>query len=686
MVMNDLRTKQCITSVLWMVFWLIPSTLLAQPAPDNLCVSVNGAGFIELTWDTPVGPDPLLNYEIFRDNGAGFQSIDVVGPSTTANYVDFAANTGQINTYFVQSTLAGSNSASTDTISNIVLNLNAAVLSVPQLTWNAPLTSTPSTGSYTVYRGIDGAPLTPYASLAPDVTSFNDTLYGFCLDTIIDYQVSYDHGICEMRSQVEANEFRDDKAPPQPIIETVTVNIATGFVEVYWYPVNVPDLNFYRIQDINFVTSTFVNVGTVPALDPPVFIYEDANANANVTLGVIAFDQCLNEASFGQSATTILARATYTECDLNAFVEWTTYDGWTEGVEKYVIRADVDGTDDVLMGEVDGTSTFFLAEVEPNREYCFYVEAHSNGDQRVSSSNLACIGTSYPATISYNYISSVNVLGPKEIEVNLLQDLNGEGITYQLFRSRDGRPFVPLGTFPQTNDPVLTYIDENVDARSIVYQYKWEAYDGCGALISVSNTSQNILLTAFADPTELVNVLTWTEYIGWNGGVTAYEIWRKLGQEEDFTLYATLGPDDRLFEDDVEPFMLEEGEFCYKIVAREGANAFGAAQAQSNEACATQPPIVWIPNTIVIGGAPENRVFKPVIGFIDFDSYEMIIINKWGAKLYESKDIDEGWDGHYRGNPVPEDYYQYIITFRDGSGKAIIENNVLYVLLKGADQ
>jgi hypothetical protein len=479
MVMNDLRTNRGIICVFWIAFWLIPKTFSAQPAPQNLCVSVNDAGFIELTWTTPAAPDPLLNYQIFRDNGAGFQSIDVVGPSTTSNYVDFAANVEQLNNYFVQSTLAGSNSNSTDTISNIVLNLNASVLSVPQLTWNSPFGSAPASGSYTVYRGVDGEPLTPYASLAPDVTNYNDTLYGFCLDTIIDYRVSFDNGICEMRSQVETNEFRDDKAPPQPLIETVTVDIATGFVEVYWYPVNVPDLNFYRIQDIDFVTSTFVNVGTVPGANPPVFIYEDASPNASTTLGVIAFDQCLNEASFGQSATTMFARATYTECDLNAFVEWSAYSGWAEGVEKYVIRADVDGTDDVLMGEVEGSSTFFLAEVEPNREYCFYIEAHSNGDQRVSSSNLACIGTSYPTTISYNYISSVNVLGPREIEVNLLQDLNGEGITYRLFRSRDGRPFVPLGSFPQTNEPVLTYIDENVDARSIVYQYKWEAYDGC---------------------------------------------------------------------------------------------------------------------------------------------------------------------------------------------------------------
>lgn len=686
MVMNDLRIQKQVLYLMLLALCLMPIGLAAQPAPSNLCVTVNATGFVELTWTIPTNPDPLLNYEIFRDSGTGFLSVDIVGPSTTTNYIDFTANVEQVNSYFVQSTLAGSNSISTDTISNMVLNLNAAVLSVPQLSWNAPTGSPPGTGTYTVYRGVDGAPLTPLATLPSEISSFNDSLFGFCTDTIIDYQVSYNNGICEMRSQIETNEFRDNKAPPQPIIETVTVNINTGFVEVYWYPVNVPDLNFYRIQDIDFVNSNFVNVGTVPALDPTVFIYEDAPTNASTTLGVIAFDQCLNEASFGESATTMFARATYTECDLNAFVEWEPYEGWNEGVEKYVIRADIDGNEDVIMGEVDGGSTFFLSEVEPNREYCFYIEGHSNGDQRVSHSNLACVGTSYPNTIAYNYISSVNVIGDEAIEVNLLQDLNGEGITYELFRSRDDRPFVSLGVFAQTNEPVFTYLDENVDAKNIVYQYKWDAFDGCGALISTSNISQNIVLTSLPDSRELLNVLAWNDYIGWSGDVSEYQIWRKLGQEEDYTLYASFGPDVLFFEDDVEPFLLEEGEFCYKIVAHEGANAFGAAQAQSNESCATQPPIVWIPNTIVIGGAPENRVFKPVLGFIDFDSYEMTIVNKWGAKLFESNNISEGWDGHFKGNPVPEDYYQYIVSFKDGSGKSFIYNDVVYVLFKGPNQ
>jgi gliding motility-associated-like protein len=81
---------------------------------------------------------------------------------------------------------------------------------------------------------------------------------------------------------------------------------------------------------------------------------------------------------------------------------------------------------------------------------------------------------------------------------------------------------------------------------------------------------------------------------------------------------------------------------------------------------------------MVYGGF--NDEFKPVLGFIDFDSYRMEIYNKWGELLFETSDIEQGWDGTHRGSVVPEDYYRYIITFRDGADKPFIEEDVLYMV------
>jgi hypothetical protein len=199
-----------------------------------------------------------------------------------------------------------------------------------------------------------------------------------------------------------------------------------------------------------------------------------------------------------------------------------------------------------------------------------------------------------------------------------------------------------------------------------------------------SNASNNIRLEATTTGDSLLNILSWNAYTGWDGGVSEYQIMRKLGSEDFFSLHASVPGGTTSYEEDVEEFMQEEGEFCYKVIAVEAPNQYDSeAMSTSNEACATQEPLMWIPNTIVINGV--NDEFKPVAGFIDFETYEMEIISRWGKKIFYTDDINEGWRGREGGEYVKEDYYQYIVSYRDGSGQAYVERGVVYVLRGGAN-
>ncbi len=328
--------------------------------------------------------------------------------------------------------------------------------------------------------------------------------------------------------------------------------------------------------------------------------------------------------------------------------------------------------------ELSPDSLNYTFPVEPNTEYCLYIEAISNGSQRPSTSNASCIETVYPEVIDYNYISSVTTLNDQAIEINILQDLDAVGTTYELFKSRDNGSFQSKGTYAQAATENLTVVDEDVMADQIVYRYKAKAVDGCGTEISESNIARNMVLTAGTFADTLINSLQWNSYNGWDGGVTEYQIFRRLGSEDDFTLYASTVAGSNSFAEDVTDFLESEGEFCYKVRAVEAPNQFGiSAFSESNVACATQAPLMWIPSAIVLGGF--NNVFFPVAGFIDFDSYSMEIINKWGEQLFLSDEIGQGWDGNYKGRAVPEDLYQYIITYRDGSGKPYVEQGLLHV-------
>jgi gliding motility-associated-like protein len=254
------------------------------------------------------------------------------------------------------------------------------------------------------------------------------------------------------------------------------------------------------------------------------------------------------------------------------------------------------------------------------------------------------------------------------------------GITYELYRAEGNGIFQLLGEFIATEEDTMTYIDSDVRPWEVIYTYFWRAFDGCGELIGDSNSGRNIVVSGRTLENEIVNRLNWNTYEEWENGVEEYRVFRSLGDPEDFQLLTTLSPGFTEFEDDVEEFKEVEGRFCYRIEAVESPNQFGSgAVALSNTICVVQPPIAWIPNAIVLGGF--NDEFRPVLGFIDFESYAMEIYNKWGELLFETRDYAEAWDGTYRGNPVPEDYYRYIISFRDGQGKPVIEEGVLYVLI-----
>ncbi len=667
-------------SVALVMLW---QAVLAQPAaPLNFCGGVSELNAFDMNWEMPPAADPNLVYEVFKDAGGGFNVIAVVNPATNTAFADFGLDATQQACYYVRSNLNGVPSASTtDTLCSIVLNVQALSPSVAQLSWNAPKDPMPGEGNFAVICSKDGDPEETIAILPVDVFAYTDTVQAVCDEAPVTYRVAWIRDFCESSSQRKTDDFRDLVPPPQPTIETASVDPLTGDIALYWAPVQAADLSFYRIQDIDLANQQFVNVGLVQAGQPTEFVYENAGLNGVKTLAVISFDVCGNDASFGGTASTMFAEADFTECNLEAMVYWTQYMGWDEGVQGYDIMAYIDGEGPELMASASAIESQAVVEVEPNREYCFYVEARSNGSQRNSTSNAACVTTDYPNIASSVYLKHVSVVNNNAIEVALVQDPQAVGTTYDLYRSRRSGNFVKLASFAQVNAPLLTYVDTDVDVRSTTYRYRWIAFDGCDALIDTSNIGTNIVLDALAETRELKNFLTWTAYEEWENGVERYEVWRKLGSQDNFTLFATLPGDQLIFEDDVEAFRQEEGEFCYKVVAVEAQPPVAeAGRAESYADCVTQPPIMWIPSAINLSGQPANQIFKPVSGFIDLETFQMEIYNKWGLRLFSSANVDDGWDGTYKGNRVREDFYRYIITYSDGSGRPYVEQDVLYVI------
>lgn len=77
--------------------------------------------------------------------------------------------------------------------------------------------------------------------------------------------------------------------------------------------------------------------------------------------------------------------------------------------------------------------------------------------------------------------------------------------------------------------------------------------------------------------------------------------------------------------------------------------------------------VYYVPNSFTPDGDELNNTFKPVFtaGFDPYN-YNMKIYNRWGELIFESKDVDYGWDGAYMGAKglCQEGTYIWVIEFK----------------------
>jgi gliding motility-associated-like protein len=65
----------------------------------------------------------------------------------------------------------------------------------------------------------------------------------------------------------------------------------------------------------------------------------------------------------------------------------------------------------------------------------------------------------------------------------------------------------------------------------------------------------------------------------------------------------------------------------------------------------------------------SNDVFYPFIRFVK--DFRMSIFNRWGELVFESDDIERGWDGYYKGQLSQQDVYVYRIWVRFVDNKEV---------------
>jgi len=88
--------------------------------------------------------------------------------------------------------------------------------------------------------------------------------------------------------------------------------------------------------------------------------------------------------------------------------------------------------------------------------------------------------------------------------------------------------------------------------------------------------------------------------------------------------------------------------------------------------------IVAMPNAFTPGNG-VNNVFKVQLKGAGALNY-FRVFNRWGNLIYETQNIDEGWDGNFHGQAQPQGVYVYEVQAVTESGKVITKQGNITLL------
>jgi gliding motility-associated-like protein len=101
-----------------------------------------------------------------------------------------------------------------------------------------------------------------------------------------------------------------------------------------------------------------------------------------------------------------------------------------------------------------------------------------------------------------------------------------------------------------------------------------------------------------------------------------------------------------------------EEQRVYQVEVTNGDGCKGTDEFEIGSGCVSH---VYIPSSFTPNSDGLNDIFKPSL--VNFENFSMSVHNRWGELMFESNNIENGWDGTYKGTYVQPGVYLYSIRF-----------------------
>lgn len=551
------------------------------------------------------------------------------------------------------------------------------------LTWQLPVNTCGPFVSYEIYQSNNQNG--PYTLLATITNQFTDTYLHVGADCNVQDNYYYMVSNFNCPGGVPFNsDTLDCEDPVAPEIEYVSV--FNGDVEVHWAPSPSPETFAYIIYrddgGFNPIDTVFGRLNT---------FYLDNTAipdQRSERYTVAAMDSCGNTGPFYNFPhQTILLDTTRYNCEIRLDLDWTAYVNWPNDsiLEHRLLigRGGNPSTVDTVLPEDLFAYTF--TNFVDGEDLCVSIAAVDPTGTFVSQSNEICYTVNIVQPARFLYVQNATVTDSSVI-LTYLPDPSGDYILFEILRSTNNSAYSAIAV--ENAPPVIpaqrTYEDISDQAINGDRYYEVRTTDSCG-----NNARSGFVRTMHLDGVgrpNFTNKLDWNPFEITYGTVNDYQVlaWDVASGSGSPLGNVTPGSSGRdlIFEHDISDFYESEGQFCYRILAT-GTLSFPNGTTDtfaswSNVECVEQIAIIHVPTAMVPEG--KNNFFKPVVSFGNADEYLMLIFNRWGEKLFETRDIDTAWDGRYNGRFVQQGVYSYYISVTGANGNVIERKGTFMVI------
>lgn len=104
----------------------------------------------------------------------------------------------------------------------------------------------------------------------------------------------------------------------------------------------------------------------------------------------------------------------------------------------------------------------------------------------------------------------------------------------------------------------------------------------------------------------------------------------------------------------------------YHYIHQVVTTAYGCTDEHTEMIHVKPASTIFVPNAFTPNNDGVNTFFTAIGNTVR--DFHLLVFDRWGGKVFESRDINEGWDGTIRGKPIKQDVYVYRISYVNHRG------------------